>query len=127
MDSINTMLSAPTPAIINSSVVYVYIPFMLHEGLKECQLKTFFQNCRYANVSFDVQQRQGVVFTLPDVLQSLSLGMIATAGSYSQALKFGQNALDFLTKQYPWLEQSDRRDRLEVTTVKSKLTILLKR
>jgi len=64
----NTMLSASPPANLSSSVVYIFVPFMLHEGLKQSHLKSFFQSCRYANVSFDVQRRQGVVFMLPDVM-----------------------------------------------------------
>jgi hypothetical protein len=129
-DSANTMLSAPSPAASNTNAVYVYFPFMLYDGFKECQIKSFFQSCRFGNVSFDVVQRQGVVFMLLDVLQSMSIGLIATASSYSQALKYGQTALDFLTKQYPWLDglrQDEHCDRIELTTIKSKLAILLKR
>ena len=125
-DTINTMLSMPQPST-PGNVVCVFIPFMLHNGLEKCPLKTFFQSCRHANISFDVQQRQGVVWMLPDLLQSLAVGIMATGSCYPQALKYAHQALDFLSKQYQWLKVSPHSDRLEVAVVKSKLTILLKR
>ena len=57
---------------------YCYIPFMLHFGLSEKQTASFFQLCRIAGISFDLENKYGTTFVLLGSLQN-TIGILTTA------------------------------------------------
>lgn len=56
-DSIHTMMSLPQNISQSDEVYSVYFPYFSYRGLEKCNLREFFQSCRYANISFDVKER----------------------------------------------------------------------
>lgn len=124
-----SMVSAPQPPPSALPPVFLFFPFISHNPLKSSNFKAFFQTMRFGNVSFDIAQRQGVVFQMYDGLTSGVLGLVATANGLKNTLKFASDALDLLAKQFVNLEKGteDRTDKLELAIVKSKVMILAKR
>ena len=55
--------------------------------------------CRVQGISFDLEDRKGTAFLLPDSLQSCVLSIIAMANTPIQALKMMGETLDFVGSQ----------------------------
>lgn len=68
------------------SRVYCYIPFVLHFGLTERQISSFFQLCRISGVSFDLENKFGTTFIILGSLKD-SVGLIGTAKDRKNALR----------------------------------------
>lgn len=57
---------------------FCYVPFLLHFGLSDRQVNSFFQLCRMGGVSFDLENKYGATFILLGSLKT-SMGLITTA------------------------------------------------
>ena len=57
---------------------FCYVPFLLHFGLSDRQVNSFFQLCRMGGVSFDLENKYGATFILLGSMKS-SMGLITTA------------------------------------------------
>lgn len=78
---------------------FLYLPYIHHPGLGKVLYKTFFYMCRVQGISFDLEDRKGTAFLLPDSLQSCVLGLISMANSPLQVLKLMAETLDFVGSQ----------------------------
>lgn len=77
---------------------YCYIPFMLHFGLSEKQTASFFQLCRIAGISFDLENKYGTTFVLLGSLKD-TIGLLTTAKERKSMIKLVSKAAEFLVKQ----------------------------
>jgi hypothetical protein len=84
---------------INSYRQFLYLPFIHHPGLGKVLYKTFFYMCRVQGISFDLEERKGTAFLLPDSLQSCVIGLISMAGNTLQVLKLMLETLEFVGSQ----------------------------
>jgi hypothetical protein len=57
---------------------YCFIPYILHFGLSDKQVGSFFQLCRMGGISYDLENKFGSTFILLGSLKN-SMGMITTA------------------------------------------------
>ena len=78
---------------------FLYMPYIHHPGLGKVLYKTFFYMCRVQGISFDLEERKGTAFMLPDSLQSCVIGLISMAQSPLQVLKLMLETLDFVGSQ----------------------------
>jgi IQ domain-containing protein H len=78
---------------------FLYLPGLHHPGLGRVLYKTFFYMCRVQGISFDLEERKGTAFLLPDSLQSCVLGLIAMGASQVQVCKLMADTLDFVGSQ----------------------------
>ena len=83
----------------NSFRQFLYLPFIHHPGLGKVLYKTFFYMCRVQGISFDLEERKGTAFLLPDSLQSCVLGLISMAGNVMGTLKLMLETLEFVGSQ----------------------------
>ena len=60
--------------IINDALAFS-IPVIVSNSISELMLKDFLGYYRYQNLVFDMEKREGVIFNLPDTLQSGILGI----------------------------------------------------
>ena len=65
---------------------FCYIPFLLHFGLSDRQINSFFQLCRMGGVSFDLYNKYGATFILLGEMKS-SIGLITTAKDKKATIK----------------------------------------
>lgn len=65
---------------------FCYIPYLLHFGLSDRQINSFFQLCRMGGVSFDLENKYGATFILLGSLKT-SMGLITTAKDKKGAVK----------------------------------------
>ena len=77
---------------------YCYLPYILHFGLSEKQVGSFFQLCRMGGISFDLENKYGSTFILLGSLKN-SMGMITTAKDRDTCKKLMVKSLDFIIKQ----------------------------
>lgn len=107
---------------------FCYIPFLLHFGLSEKQIGSFFQLCRIGGVSFDLENKFGSTFVLLGSMKS-SLGIISTAKERKATIKILNKALEFLLKQNShnlsdeMLKEKELRikERYNIVSIKEKL------
>ena len=92
-------LSLPVQDQVQNSRYFLYLPYIHHPGLGKVLYKTFFYMCRVQGISFDLEERKGTAFLLPDSLQSCVLGLISMAQNPMQALKLMGETLDFVGSQ----------------------------
>jgi IQ domain-containing protein H len=92
-------LNTPTEDKIQSSRFFLYIPYLHHPGLGKVLYKTFFYMCRVQGISFDLEDRKGTAFLLPDSLQSCVLGIMSMGNTQLQVLKMMGETLDFVGSQ----------------------------
>lgn len=78
---------------------FLYMPYIHHPGLGRVLYKTFFYMCRVQGISFDLEDRKGTAFMLPDSLQSCVIGLISMAQNPLQVLKLMLETLDFVGSQ----------------------------
>ena len=77
---------------------FCYIPYLLHFGLSDRQVNSFFQLCRMGGVSFDLENKYGATFILLGSMKS-SMGLITTAKDKKACVKLMLKSLEFIMKQ----------------------------
>jgi len=65
---------------------FCYIPYLLHFGLSDRQVNSFFQLCRMGGVSFDLENKYGATFILLGSMKT-SMGLITTAKDKKACIK----------------------------------------
>lgn len=55
--------------------------------------------CRIENLSFDIEDKSGIIFLLSQSLQMGCLGYVSVASSKKLAVKYANNALKFISNQ----------------------------
>lgn len=78
----------------------LFVPMVQHPAIKELRMQTFFHLCRLQNISFDIENRVGNVFTFMDGLESGCLGIMtfnesSREGCYSHTAE----VLEFLNSK----------------------------
>ena len=92
-------LATPVEDPIQNSRYFLYLPYIHHPGLGKVLYKTFFYMCRVQGISFDLEERKGTAFLLPDSLQSCVIGLISMGNNPLQVLKLMAETLDFVGSQ----------------------------
>mmetsp|Transcript_5389 Transcript_5389/g.9928 ORF Transcript_5389/g.9928 Transcript_5389/m.9928 type:complete len:465 (+) Transcript_5389:1246-2640(+) len=78
---------------------FVYLPFVHHPGLSSVQYKSFFYLCRMLNIAFDLEEKVGSTFLLPDSMQSGVIGLMSMGKNLLQVAELINTALDFVSEQ----------------------------
>jgi len=55
--------------------------------------------CRIENLSFDIEDKSGIIFLLSQSLQLGCLGFVSIASSKKLSIKYANNALKFINNQ----------------------------
>lgn len=55
--------------------------------------------CRIENLSFDIEEKSGIIFLLSQSLQLGCLGFVSIASTKKLAVKYANNALKFVSNQ----------------------------
>ena len=77
---------------------FCYVSKLIHLGLSQRQVNTFFQLCRLGGISFDLQNKHGTTFILIGSLR-VSIGLISTAKDRKIGVRLMLKSLDFIIKQ----------------------------
>ena len=83
----------------------LYVPWTCHEGLKGTRDDIFFKFCSMRGISFDKQDKTGILFFLSDSLLSGRLSFISVATSRFRALEQAINTITYITEQFGKLSQ----------------------
>ena len=75
---------------------FMYVKHLKHPGISKIQYKTFFHMCRLRSISFDLEQRTGTTFMLPDCLQSSLIALMTIASERTETLKMMCEAFKFI-------------------------------
>lgn len=78
---------------------FLYLPYVYHPGLSAVQYKSFFYLCRMLNIAFDLEEKVGSTFLLPDSMQSGVIGLMSMGKSLLQAAELINTAIDFVSEQ----------------------------
>ena len=76
--------------------LFLYCPFIVHPGVRDLELRTFFHFCRMQRISFDITQKSGSIFLFSDSLQSECLGLLSISSSRKDVFKKMVETLEFL-------------------------------
>ena len=87
------------PGMVYEPRGFMFCNFLNHTGLASIQYKTFFHMCRLESISFDMESRSGSTFCLYDCLASGVIGMLTIGVHRRAAVKFMQDALNFIQNQ----------------------------
>jgi len=68
--------------------------------------------CRIENLSFDIEDKSGIIFLLSQSLQLGCLGFVSIAASKKVAIKYANNALKFISNQSDVKVDSRKKDNL---------------
>lgn len=73
---------------------YIYVPFLLHDGLSKYNYRDFFQLCRKSQISYDLEKKLGYVlhFGLPRTHAWPLTHTRAAAGTHAPLQRFRQAA-----------------------------------
>lgn len=74
----------------------MYCKYVHHPGLASIQYKTFFHMCRLESVSFDLENRSGSTFILPDCLQGGVISILTVAQERDEVVEKMVEALNFI-------------------------------
>jgi hypothetical protein len=111
----------------------MYLPFVHHPGLSAVQYKSFFYLCRMLNIAFDLEERVGSTFFLPDSMQSGVIGPMSMGKTMLQVAELISTAVDFVSEQSGpvpvklQLMEDARMDDFSFTELMSVAKLLLKR
>lgn len=75
---------------------YIYIPFLLHDGLSKYNYRDFFQLCRKSQISYDLEKKLGYVFVLSDRLEMGVLSLLTINESSRKSVKSATDAINFV-------------------------------
>lgn len=111
--------------------LFVYCPMIVHPGVKDLELKTFFHFCRLQGISFDISKRSGSIFLFVDSLQSECLGLISISQSRKQVLNYMVDAFQFLHKKglnkQPNCILNSTNDEISLEAIAHKLRMMYKK
>ncbi len=72
--------------------------------------KSFFSMCKMRGISFDLEERKGITFLLPDSLQSSIIGLLAMGRRAEESISLMHNTISFISESFP-----DKLLNLELT------------
>lgn len=112
---------------------FIYVPFFQTPGLSSVQYRTFFYMCKVNGISFNLEERRGTYFLLPDILQSGVIGLMAmgrtvaeTVALVSEGLQFVQNQAGIGDTRPALLLDEARSDAISASDVTSAVAVVRK-
>ena len=112
---------------------FLYIPLFQTPGLSSVQYRTFFYMCKVNGISFNLEERRGTYFLLPDILQSGIIGLMAMGRNTSETVALATEGLQFIqnqagvsdTRSVLLLDEA-RSDTISASDVTSAIAVLRK-
>lgn len=89
------------PKLIREERQFVYIPHINYSGVGKMLYKSFFSLCKMRGISFDLEDRKGITFILPDSLQSSIIGLIAMGRSSEESIELMCHTITFISDSFP--------------------------
>ena len=77
----------------------MYIPYVMHRGLGNIQIKNFFQLCRQESVAYDLELKTGTTFLLMAGINQSILGLLTMGSNRMETVKLMSQAVEFLINQ----------------------------
>jgi hypothetical protein len=97
------------------------------------QYRTFFYMCKVNGISFNLEERRGTYFLLPDILQSGVIGLMAmgrsvaeTVALVTEGLQFVQNQAGMGDSRSTMLMDEARSDAISASDVTSAIAVVRK-
>lgn len=107
---------------ISSRSNVLYVPLLQHPALCELRLQTFFHLCRLQNISFDIENRVGNIFTFVDGLENGCVGIMSfNAGSKEDSYRHAAEVLEFLNSK---LKQNNKVKAIPDSFLKIKNAVI---
>lgn len=119
-------------SVLNSSEHFIFSsPFIVHPNIANLKMKDLVNDFRSELLIFDIQKKNGIVFNLPDVLQSGILGISGISHGERELWKFIENSFNLLKnriihKEFSKVHDDFRNDRLDFSEIISRLRMILK-
>lgn len=98
------------PRLIREERHFLYLPQIKYSGIGKMLYKSFFSMCKMRGISFDLEDRKGITFLLPDSLQSSIIGLLAMGRSSEESISLMHSTISFISESFP-----DRLLNLELT------------
>jgi hypothetical protein len=96
---------------------FTFIPYAVHEPLRESTDETFFKLCKMRGVSFDIQTRIGSLFFLVDSIIGGAVSLLTVADTRKKSVDLAIHALSFVTQQFGKDTNSALRKCENLTTI----------
>ena len=90
----------------------LHIPYATHDALKGTRNDEFFKFCNMRGISFDSNDRTGVLFFLVDGIMGGAISMMSIANSRLRALEQAVSAINFIIQQFGKGENGRNYDTL---------------
>jgi hypothetical protein len=75
------------------------IPYLMHSNIANIKMKDLVQFFRVEYLIYDVEKRNGIIFNLPDIIQSGMIGLCAIASSSKQVNSLLKSSIELLKLQ----------------------------